>query len=78
MIDASALAQGLSRVRDGLLVTEIDLNLCRQVKDKWGFQVILLQVAHHLLANQAVFSDEPTPRHVQRRDVANCRKLSFG
>merc|ERR1719219_749741 len=30
---------GLSRVRDGLLVTEIDLNLCRQVKDKWGFQM---------------------------------------
>ncbi|KJE96277.1 beta-ureidopropionase [Capsaspora owczarzaki ATCC 30864] len=28
---------GLSRVRDGLLVTEVDLNLCRQVKDKWGF-----------------------------------------
>lgn len=30
---------GLSRVRDGLLVTEVDLNLCRQVKDKWGFQM---------------------------------------
>jgi predicted amidohydrolase len=29
----------LSRVRDGLLVCEVDLNLCRQVKDKWGFQV---------------------------------------
>ena len=28
---------GLSRVSDGLLVTEVDLNLCRQVKDKWGF-----------------------------------------
>ena len=32
--------QGLSRVRDGLLVTELDLNLCRQVKDKWCFQVM--------------------------------------
>jgi len=21
------------------LVTEVDLNLCRQVKDKWGFQM---------------------------------------
>jgi len=30
---------GLSRTRDGLLVTEFDLNHCRQVKDKWGFQM---------------------------------------
>lgn len=30
---------GLSRVRDGLLITEIDLNRCRQVKDTWGFQM---------------------------------------
>ena len=30
---------GLSRVRDGVLVTEGDLNHCRQVKDKWGFQM---------------------------------------
>jgi len=30
---------GLSRTRDGLLVTELDLNLCRQVKDKWCFQM---------------------------------------
>ncbi len=30
---------GLSRTRDGVLVTEIDLNQCRQVKDKWGFQM---------------------------------------
>lgn len=28
---------GLSRVKDGLLITTLDLNLCRQVKDKWGF-----------------------------------------
>ncbi|XP_049871667.1 uncharacterized protein LOC126370699 [Pectinophora gossypiella] len=28
---------GLSRVKDGLLIAEIDLNLCRQIKDKWGF-----------------------------------------
>ncbi len=31
--------QGLSRVSDGLIVAELDLNLCRQVKDKWGFRV---------------------------------------
>lgn len=30
---------GLSRTRDGLLVSEIDLNQCRQVRDKWGFQM---------------------------------------
>ncbi len=22
-----------------MLVTELDLNLCRQIKDKWGFQM---------------------------------------
>lgn len=27
----------LSRTRDGLLITELDLNMCRQIKDKWGF-----------------------------------------
>ena len=31
--------QGLSRVRDGLLVGEIDLNLVRQIRDKWSFPV---------------------------------------
>jgi len=30
---------GLSRIRDGLLVTELDLNACRQVKDSWGFRM---------------------------------------
>lgn len=30
---------GLSRNRDGLLITQVDLNLCRQVKDKWGFRM---------------------------------------
>ncbi|XP_065214156.1 beta-ureidopropionase isoform X1 [Planococcus citri] len=29
----------LSRVKDGLLIAEMDLNLCRQVKDVWGFQM---------------------------------------
>ncbi|KAM3965558.1 beta-ureidopropionase [Aphomia sociella] len=28
---------GLTRTRDGLLIAQIDLNLCRQIKDKWGF-----------------------------------------
>lgn len=30
---------GLSRNSDGLLITEVDLNLCRQVKDFWGFRM---------------------------------------
>ncbi|XP_023949438.1 beta-ureidopropionase-like [Bicyclus anynana] len=28
---------GLSRIKDGLLIAQLDLNLCRQIKDKWGF-----------------------------------------
>ena len=30
---------GLSRVKDGVLVTELDLNLCRQIKDDWCFRM---------------------------------------
>ncbi|XP_021340210.1 beta-ureidopropionase-like, partial [Mizuhopecten yessoensis] len=30
---------GLSRTRDGLIVAEVDLNLCRQVKDGWCFRM---------------------------------------
>uniref|UniRef100_A0A4W5QZ13 Beta-ureidopropionase n=1 Tax=Hucho hucho TaxID=62062 RepID=A0A4W5QZ13_9TELE len=30
---------GLSRTRDGLLVTEMDLNLTRQISDKWSFKM---------------------------------------
>ena len=29
----------LSRCSDGLIIAEMDLNLCRQVKDKWGFRM---------------------------------------
>jgi len=29
----------LSRHKDGLLVGELDLNMCRHVKDIWGFRV---------------------------------------
>lgn len=31
--------QNLSRDRDGLLIVEMDLNLCRQFKDYWGFRM---------------------------------------
>ncbi|KAL6768363.1 hypothetical protein ACKKBF_B38855 [Auxenochlorella protothecoides x Auxenochlorella symbiontica] len=30
---------GLSRDREGLLVVDADLNLCQQVRDRWGFQM---------------------------------------
>nr|XP_034833483.1 beta-ureidopropionase-like [Maniola hyperantus] len=30
---------GLSKNREGLLIVEIDLNLCRQVRDKWNFNM---------------------------------------
>jgi len=30
---------GLSRNNDGLLIGELDLNLCRQIKDHWGFRM---------------------------------------
>ncbi|XP_043924760.1 beta-ureidopropionase isoform X1 [Protopterus annectens] len=29
----------LSRIHDGLLVAELDLNICRQINDKWGFKM---------------------------------------
>lgn len=35
----SSRTPGLSRNRDGLLVAELDLNLCRQVNDIWNFKV---------------------------------------
>lgn len=31
--------KGLSRDQDGLLIVEMDLNLCRQVKDHWGLRM---------------------------------------
>lgn len=36
--DASC-TPSLSRCRDGLLIAKLDLNLCQQVKDKWGFRL---------------------------------------
>lgn len=30
---------GLSRGRDGLLLADVDLNQCRQVRDRWGFRM---------------------------------------
>jgi len=38
----------LSRISDGLLIAEVDLNLCRQYKDKWGF---------HMTARYPMYAD---------------------
>lgn len=43
--------QGLSRTRDGLMVAEMDLNLCRQVKDRWGFRVSGSRAGHTGIQN---------------------------
>ncbi|KAG5885323.1 hypothetical protein JTB14_020695 [Gonioctena quinquepunctata] len=32
-------SSGLSRTKTGLLIAELDLNLCRQVEDRWGFKM---------------------------------------
>lgn len=34
-----SITQSLSRDRDGLLIVEMDLNLCRQFKEYWGFRM---------------------------------------
>ncbi|XP_077234132.1 beta-ureidopropionase [Tasmannia lanceolata] len=36
--DASC-TPSISRYRDGLIISDMDLNLCRQLKDKWGFRM---------------------------------------
>lgn len=36
--DASC-TPSLSRCQDGLIIADMDLNLCQQIKDKWGFQM---------------------------------------
>ncbi|KAK4724229.1 hypothetical protein R3W88_027008 [Solanum pinnatisectum] len=36
--DASC-TPSLARHKDGLLISDMDLNLCRQLKDKWGFRM---------------------------------------
>lgn len=49
---------GLSRIRDGLLVTELDLNLCRQVKDKWCFQMNQRLEMYQQKLGEVIYNDE--------------------
>ena len=43
--------QGLSRIRDGLLVAELDLNLNRQVRDYTCFQVCVILKLQFVICN---------------------------
>lgn len=48
---------GLSRVKDGLLIAQLDLNLCRQIKDKWGFPMTQRLDLYAQSLNKAVKHD---------------------
>eukprot|EP01134_Creolimax_fragrantissima_P003748 CFRG3748T1 len=51
---------GLSRDSDGLLVTEVDLNLVRQVRDAWGFRLTArLPLYADLLAKASSLDFDP-------------------
>ncbi|KAK4750037.1 hypothetical protein SAY87_027486 [Trapa incisa] len=54
--DASC-TPSLSRHRDGLLITDMDLNLCRQLKDKWGFRMTARYEVYELLLHQYLRPD---------------------
>jgi beta-ureidopropionase len=48
---------GLSRVKDGLLISEIDLNLCLQIKDFWGIQMTARYEMYAGLLNNYISTD---------------------
>merc|ERR1711957_331000 len=48
---------GLSRDRDGLIVTEVDLNVNRQIKDKWGFSMTGRHELYAELLNDYIRTD---------------------
>lgn len=54
--DASC-TPSLSRRRDGLMIADMDLNLCRQVKDKWGFRMTARYDVYAELLNRYVKPD---------------------
>ncbi|KAH9314866.1 hypothetical protein KI387_023493, partial [Taxus chinensis] len=50
----------LSRYEDGLIIADMDLNLCRQVKDKWGFRMTArYDMYAELLANYLKPENKP-------------------
>ncbi|XAR72408.1 Beta-ureidopropionase [Bertholletia excelsa] len=54
--DASC-TPSLSRYRDGLMISDMDLNLCRQLKDKWGFRMTARYEMYSDLLNRYIKSD---------------------
>ncbi len=59
----------LSRTSDGVLVTEIDLNLCQQIKDKWGFT---MTGRHKMYAD--LLAEFSNPRGFQPQTVVKNKK----
>lgn len=47
----------LARNKDGLLIAECDLNLCRQVNDSWGFRMTARYSVYADLLRQCCCSD---------------------
>ena len=47
----------LSRARDGVMFAELDLNLCRQVKDRWGFSMTARIDMYATLLNRYIQPD---------------------
>ena len=62
-----ARTPGLSRIRDGLLISEVDLNHCRQVKDVWGFQMTQRLEEYGKALTEALQS--PALSHKSSRDT---------
>ncbi|GAV03454.1 hypothetical protein RvY_13874 [Ramazzottius varieornatus] len=58
---------GLSRERDGLLIVALDLNLCRQVVDKWGFRMTQ-RLEHYAKKLTAASSPDYQPQLVKARE----------
>ncbi|VDM38186.1 unnamed protein product [Toxocara canis] len=50
--------EGLSRTRDGVLIAELDLNLCQQTKDSWGFQVGTLYIEKKMTRRLDMYAKE--------------------
>lgn len=58
-----ARTASLSRSQDGLLVAECDLNLCRQMRDKWGFR---------MTSRLSMYAKELT-KYVKSTPCKNCK-----
>ncbi|RWS19572.1 beta-ureidopropionase-like protein, partial [Leptotrombidium deliense] len=49
--------EGLSRTSDGVLIAKMDLNLCRQTKDSWGFRMTQRLDLYAKSLNEAISQD---------------------